>query len=258
MWRRSSRQNGGPLYNRIAAELRDGIEAGTLAPHEPLPSERRLSDELGVSRMTARQALALLEREGYVYRRRALGTFVAEPRISVRAGGLSAELVRVGRKPGAVLLHSEAATPTRLVADALELAPGEEVLVTQRLRSADGTPLAVETSYWPRSRCPKLLEPTTDGSLWAFVREEHGIVATETDARLEAISLDQATAGQLDVSVGAPGFLLTRRTFDADGRCFEFARDVYRGDRSEFRMRVVVDELDSQPALLQEHSSELA
>ncbi len=241
-----------PVYNRIAADLRDRIEAGELRPHDPVPSERGLADGFGVSRMTARHALSVLEREGYVYRRAGRGSFVAEPRIGVRVGGFSDEMRRVGRKPGATLLHTEVADPTPLAVEALGLAAGERVLVTKRLRSADGVPLALETSYWPMARCADLLEHVGEGSLWALVRERYGIVAAETDARIEAIALDDDAAERLCVVRGAAGILLTRRTFDEDGRCFELARDLYRGDRSEFRVRVPVEQLDSDPALLLE------
>ncbi|MFD0855394.1 GntR family transcriptional regulator, partial [Actinomadura adrarensis] len=80
-----------PRYVVIAGELRDRITSEKLAPHTLLPSERELSEIHGVSRMTARQALALLEKEGYVYRRPPRGTFVAEPRVPFHVGSFSDE-----------------------------------------------------------------------------------------------------------------------------------------------------------------------
>ena len=233
-----------PAYNRIAATLRDRILAGELAPHDALPSERRLSEEAGVSRMTARAALTLLEREGHVYRRPARGSFVAEPRIGVRPGGFSDEVRRAGHVPGATLLHTERMGATTLAAGALGLALGAPVLVTHRLRSVDGAPFALEMSTWPAVRFPDLLEHVGDGSLWALLRERYAVTPAETDAHIEAVPLEEASARQLRVPRGAPGLLLTRRTFDTDGRCFELARDLYRGDRSEFRLRLGVEALD--------------
>jgi GntR family transcriptional regulator len=200
--------------------------------------------------MTARHAVSVLEREGYVYRRPTRGTFVAEPRISVQIGGFTDELGRVGRTPGAKLLHTEVSVPTPLTAEALDLEAGEKVLITQRLRSADGQPLALETSYWPQGRFSDLLDQVGEGSLWQLLRERYGVVATETEARMEAISLDDASCVELGVSRGAPGFMLTRRTFDQERRCFEFARDLYRGDRSEFRIKVRVEDEEANPTLL--------
>ena len=93
-----------PRYIAIAALVRDRIATEQLGPHTLLPSERELADQHGVSRMTARQALSLLESEGVVYRRPPRGTFVAEPRVRFHIGSFSEEVSRLGRRPAARLL----------------------------------------------------------------------------------------------------------------------------------------------------------
>src|SRR5579875_35060 len=227
-------------HSRIAAELRDRIETGRLAAHQRLPSELELSRAHGVARMTVRQALEALEREGVIYRRPGIGSFVAEPRIGMGIGSLSEELLRTGHLPGARLLRAERARATPLVAEALGLGEDEEVLITVRLRSADGEPLAVETSHWSQHLMPDLFENLTEGSLWALARDRYGLTPTRIDARLETITLDERTAERLRTHEGAAALLLTRCTYDERGRCFEFARDVYRGDRAAFRIRSAV------------------
>ena len=239
-----------PLYNRIAADLRDQIDAGQLRPHTRLPSERQLSQKCHVARMTVRQALELLEHEGLVYRRAGLGSFVAEPRIGVRVGSFSEEVLRAGRSPSARILRAERIWPSAFVAEALGLEPDEEVLITQRLRLADNEPLAIETSHWAANRMPDLLENLVDGSLWAVVRELYGVEPTASQARLEAIALDANASQRLGAKPKSPGFLLSRWTFDQRGRCFEFARDVYRGDRAEFRIQTPVSPAHQEPGSL--------
>src|SRR5260370_7297053 len=101
-----------PRYVEIAGELREHIESAALAPHTLLPSERELSETYQVSRMTARQALTLLENEGYLYRRPPRGTFVAEPRVLFRLGSFSAEVTRAGRHPTPRLLWPHPTTPS--------------------------------------------------------------------------------------------------------------------------------------------------
>src|SRR6476661_9444350 len=76
-----SRSNGLPAYQRIQGSLRKRIEAGDLRTGDAVPSERDLAKIHQVSLMTARHALASLEREGVVERRRGIGTFVATPKI---------------------------------------------------------------------------------------------------------------------------------------------------------------------------------
>jgi GntR family transcriptional regulator len=222
-----------PAYLAIAAKLRDAIESGELAPHAPVPSEREIAERFGVSRMTARHAVTELGLEGYVYRRPRRGTFVAEPRIPLRIGSFTDEIVRSGREPSAEVIWAEVQDPTPATREALDLADGERVHAFQRLRRASGEPLAVETTYFPAALCPDLLSGPLDGSLWAVLRERAGVVPTRASARVEVVSLDRPTAERLGVAPDAPGLLLTRRTFDAAGRPFELARDVYRADRAE-------------------------
>lgn len=231
-----------PAYHRIADLVRDLIATGRLDPHEAIPSERRLSEEHGVSRMTARQAIALLEREGWVYRRSKSGTFVSEPRIPLRVGSFSDEIVRRGRRPGARVLSAALERPPAVVAGALGVDPADSVYALVRLRSADGEPLAIETTYLPGDVCSGLLGERLDGSLWALLRELAGLVPTRAEAAIEAVALDSLAARRLGAAREAPGIMLTRRTFDSEGRCFEFARDLYRGDRAELRVEASIAE----------------
>jgi GntR family transcriptional regulator len=222
-----------PAYLRIAEHIREEISSGTLEPHAMVPSERRLSEQFGVSRMTARNAVALLEREGWVYRLLARGTFVAEPRIPVGVGSFTNEITRAGHDPGAKLLHAAVEDPEAEVARALGLDPGEKVHALERLRTVDDEPIAIERTWFPAVIFPGLLEGSLDGSLWAILGRNAGVVPSRAAAVIEAVALDSVSAQRLQARPAEPGILLTRRTFDADGRPFEFARDLYRGDRAE-------------------------
>ncbi len=230
----------GPRFGWIAAELRGRIEEGELQPHQRLPPERDLSRNYGVARMTVRQALAELEREGLVYRRPGRGTFVSEPRIGVSIGSVADELLAAGGDPDTRLLRVERSVPTARVVQALSLGLGDEALTTTRLRCADGQPLAIETSHWSQTLMPDLFENLREGSLWALARERYGLVPTRVEVELETIALDQRSSELLGVTVGSAAFVLTRWTYDQRGRCFEFARDLYRGDRTAFRIHQLV------------------
>ena len=225
-----------PAYLRIASQLRDRIEAGELTTGALLPSERELAVDFGVSRMTARHALMVLEHEGYVQRETPRGTFVASPRLLMRIGSFSDEVVRSGATPGDRLLWAERQQATRGVADALDLRKGTAVNVVQRLRTADDTPVAIETTYFPARLTPGLLDQPLVGSLWAIVRRRHGIAAARATASLEVITLDEGSAKLLSARNAASAVLVTRRTYDGAGRPFEYARDIYRADRVEFQV----------------------
>jgi GntR family transcriptional regulator len=225
-----------PAYVRIAGDLRDKIETGELPPHVPVLSERELATEFEVSRMTARHALTILENEGYVYRRQHRGTFVSEPRIPLRIGSFSDEIVRSGRRPGAELLWAETQVPTARVSQALDLKEGSTVYALQRLRRADNEPIAIETTFIPAEIAPDFLRHDLGGSLWELLRDEHGIRPSRATATLEVVALDDTASEQLDLRTASPAVLLIRRTYDHDGRCFEYARDLYRADRAEFQL----------------------
>jgi len=225
-----------PAYARIAAALRARIQAGELGPHALVPSERELSRDFEVSRMTARQALLVLEGEGSVYRRPPRGTFVAEPRLPLRLGSFSAEVRRAGHRPGAQVLLAETQRASADVASELGLSTRRRVHALQRLRTVDGDPVALETSYYPASTTPGLLDRDLGGSLWSTLFVAYGIAAHRASGTVEVITLDEPSSRHLGTRVAAPAILLLRHTYDASGRCFEFARDVYRSDRASFRV----------------------
>jgi GntR family transcriptional regulator len=229
-----------PRYVEIAAHLRERILSQQLGPHTLLPSERELSEQHAVSRMTARQALTLLESEGYVYRRPPRGTFVAEPRVRFRIGSFSREAGRLGRQATAELLWAKQLQPDRPTQAALGLAPGDPVHGFHRLRLMEGEPIALETTYFPAALTDGILQMPADGSLWSLLKDDFGVEVTRSDAVIESMILDEHACALLRVRAASPGILLTRRSFDADGRCVEYARDVYRADRAAFEVSAAV------------------
>src|SRR3954454_11052908 len=144
-----------PLHVTIAEQLAAAIASGALAPGDRLPPERHLAESLGVSRMTVRQALGDLERDGLLRRvvGRAGGTFVSEPGAAAGpaadGGGISAELRRQGGATAVEPISAEVEPAGRRVAAALDLKRSDRVVVITRLRLAGGKPLAVERATLP-------------------------------------------------------------------------------------------------------------
>jgi GntR family transcriptional regulator len=223
-----------PAYLRIAASLRQRIQAGELTAHQALPAERDLCEDFAVSRMTARQALGVLESEGLVYRSSTRGTFVAAPRLQLRLGSFSYEVSRTGHQPGAQVLWTRTHTADEELATTFGLDVGTALHVLRRLRWADDEPIALETTYYPAAATPGLLEGDLSGSLWAQLRDRYDIRPTATSAKLEVVPLDAETSELLRSRQSAPGLQLTRHTYAADGTCLEYAEDLYRADRVAF------------------------
>lgn len=227
-----------PAYAQIEERLTEAIAAGDLSPGDRLPPERELSERLGVSRMTLRQALESLERRGLVRRAvgRRGGTFVAEPKIErdmTALAGLTQQLVRQGRRAGARLLSTREGPAGQRTAAALGLSPGEAVCEVVRLRLSDGQPLALERSLFPSSRFPGLLGRPLDGSLYELLEREYGAAPRRAVERLEPVLAEAPDADHLGVKAGAPLLLVERTAYDADGAALEFARDLFRGDRTQ-------------------------
>src|SRR5881296_4432767 len=136
-----------PRYHRIAEALRERIGSGQLAAGARLDNQRKLAQSFGVTLMTLRQALELLERDHLITRRHGLGTFVAAPSIDYDilqlqrfAGDLSAKGEHVATR----LLGTRFATADRRVAEALRFAGRPRVLVLERLRLVDAHPMSLQ------------------------------------------------------------------------------------------------------------------
>ena len=141
-----------PRYHQIARSLRERIAAGAPAPGERLDNQRSLAREFGVTLMTLRQALELLERDGLITRRHGLGTFVASPSIDYDILHLRAPRrrpVRAGRGRGHALPPAALRPADRQVARELGLGRARRVFALERLRLVDGRPMSLQLSYLP-------------------------------------------------------------------------------------------------------------
>jgi GntR family transcriptional regulator len=239
---RRTPERSSPLYLWLAELLREQIEAGRLGAHVPVPSERVLSERYDVSRMTARHALETLTLEGYLYRHPRRGTFVAEPRLRFSVGSFTRNMTEAERTPGAKVLSAATLDPDPVVAGQLGVAAGGRVHVLQRLRSAMGEPVAIEHIQLSAARFPGLLDHDLAGSLWVLLHDRYGVRPAKADARVVAVTLDRFEAEALGVKPGSPALVLTRVVYDTDGGVLELARDVYRGDRTEFEVTAPVEE----------------
>jgi len=228
-----------PVHAQIAAELRRRMDSGVLAIGEAIPSERELARRHGVSRMTARQALMILESEGYVRRQSPTGTVVAR-RLPIRIGSFSDEVIRTGAEPGDRIIWARTRRAPAPAAKALGLSEGDLVHAIKRLRTANGEPVALETTYFPAKVTPGLLDEPLEGSLWAILRRQYRIGASHAQAAIEVVTLEASDARLLEARTAAAGILVTRRTFDPRQGCFEFATDIYRADRVRFEVEAEI------------------
>ncbi|MBN1174381.1 MAG: GntR family transcriptional regulator [Micromonosporaceae bacterium] len=225
-----------PKYYQLREILLDLIEH-ELAVDTPVPSERELAARYGLSRMTARQAVEHLVSEGRLYRVQGKGTFVAQPKIDIplRLTSFTEDMRARGMTPGAADLGRRTVAASAAVARELGLAAGDPVHVIERLRTADGVPMALERSHLPASLVPDLLERSwRNQSLYEVLAREHGIILDRGDQVIEAGIADSGDAGLLDLAPGSAVLLLQRRCWAGEA-AVEYVVSTYRADRYQLR-----------------------
>jgi DNA-binding GntR family transcriptional regulator len=230
-----------PLYFQIAENLKQAITDGTLKPGDRLDNELDLTERLGVSRPTVRQAVQRLVNQGLVVRRRGLGTVVMAPRIlrSVALTSLYDDLSANGRHPATTVLGVEQIPAGEGVAAVLSLPAGTPVVSVERLRLADGTPLALMRNYLPagllKAQPGDALEKT---GLYELLRSQ----GVQLQAGEQEIAARKATAREaklLGSARGATVLTMSRTTFDQAGRPVEHGSHAYLADRYSFRMTLL-------------------
>ena len=230
-------QSRAPLYQQLRRALRDAIEDNRLEAEEALPPERELADEFGISRITVRKALDALVGEGMLTRRQGAGTFVAqraEARVEKSFSKLSSfseDMISRGRKPESVWLSRSSGTVTPEESLTLGLSPGAEVYRFNRIRYADGEPMALEYSTVPGRCLPS--EGAVQESLYEALGK-HGSRPVRALQRLRAVLFTAERAKLLGVADGSPGLQIERRGFLKDGSPVEFTQSYYRGDAYDF------------------------
>src|SRR5258706_4954679 len=149
-------RNVTPLYLQLARNLATAIHCGVWSAGEALPSERTLSDAIGVSRITARKAIELLVEQGLIRRARGAGSFIT-PRVEdplSRLTGFTKKMEQRGFRPDSVWLERDIRAANREEIVHLGLSPGAPVTSLRRLRRADGILMAVEQSGVPAFLVP--------------------------------------------------------------------------------------------------------
>ncbi len=225
-----------PKYQSIHDALLviiEGLPAGS-----PMPTERELCQTYGVSRATVRQALGQLEIAQRIFRRQGKGTFVANAKIEQRLELMShTEGMRAsGLSPSSKLIDVRRVPAGADVAARLDLSAKSEVLRIERLRLADGDPIAIEVVFLSAERFDGITSVLSDSaSLYQLLSSNFGVELASAEETIEAVIAEGREAGLLRCQPGMPLLMLSRRTLDTSGQPIEFVRSLYRGDRYRFQ-----------------------
>jgi GntR family transcriptional regulator len=224
---------GGPKGQALR-EILEGLVA-SLPAGSALPSERLLAARYDLARMTVRTEVDRLAAAGSVYRLHGRGTFVAEPRVAqdVLFSSFTEDMRARGFEPGSVVLAQEIIEATSFLAGALQIAPGAPVAHVERLRTADGRPMALERAHLPADRFPGVAEADFEAGSLFDVLAGYGVWLHEARQRVLGVTLSGEEAELLGVEEGQAGLLFRTLARDAEGTPAYFASSLFRSDRYE-------------------------
>lgn len=233
-----------PMYYQLKKIILDMIKEGSLKPGDMLPTELELSEVLGISRTTTRQAMTELVMEGQLYRIKSKGTFVAEKKVVqdftnvIRASHNLLQAQNVKTTTKVLMLKVEKAND--LISKMLQINEGDDVIHLCRLRFVNDEPNVLADAYLPMI-CKEMLNMDMNKTgLYEFLDMNERTMADKAVRELEAISADDKEAEMLEIKEGDPIQLTTSVTYAKSGQPIEFSIAKFRGDRNVFRCEVTI------------------
>jgi GntR family transcriptional regulator len=247
-----------PLYQRIAAELREAVFSGQLPPGSQLPTEHELGERYKVSRNTVRLALGQLANEGIITSTPGRGTFVRERAMltyrAVRAeaanrpsdwmtDAYNTEVQQEGRQPSQTFdMRVAPASPS--VAHRLRVEEGEAVLVRRMFRFVDGQPWSIQDSSYPMDIAQEcgLLVPHDIPRGTVRVMADRGHVEVGYVDEVTTRMPTPEEARMLDLGTGAPVLIYVRTAYTKE-RPVRLTETIFAGDRN--RLLYELGDLDA-------------
>ena len=230
-----------PMHTQIREIVRRRVLDGTYAPHSQMPSESQMMEAFSVSRITIRQALGDLQKEGLIFKVPGKGSFVAKPKAFQnlsRLQGFGEAMGPSGYETFSQVLSMRRVPASDAVARRLQVALGDAVYEIQRLRYLNREPISVDQSYFPLALGERLAQedlPTRD--IFVILENDFGLHLTHADVQIEAISADEFLARQLRIDEASPLLRIERLTY-ADDQPVDFEFLYYRGDAFQYRLRI--------------------
>lgn len=225
-----------PAYYQIARDLRNRIIRHEWTTNERMPSEVELSERYGVSRITLRQAMAELEKDGLLVRMRGRGTFVCgDPTPYVN--DLSYSIVSGDRITQAYSVSAKV-VEKRIVTDLfpdvsenLLLSPADRAVYVKRLFYLKGKPFAIGQSHIPAKLAPGLEDaPLVNNSISITLAQKYNCHVERVEDYIEAVRSTQSECNLLKCAYDAPLILIRGVSYLEDGQPLEYSSTFWSGD----------------------------
>jgi GntR family transcriptional regulator len=234
--------NPEPLYRQLSSHLINQIKAGEHKPGDKLPSIRELSKMYQVSDITVRSAMEVLRQEEYVYSVQGQGYFLAQRvirKLMPTTEGFSENVEKEGLTPSSIVLIAEIERAGSELGRQFGISPDSEIVVLERVRLGDGTPLCVQISHLPHSMCPGLLEyDFSRQSLYRVLREEYKIRMGKSRYTIQAGLAGERELHHLNLKDPSAVLWVRHWAYTPSGKLFEYGKTAYRSDRYQIKSNI--------------------
>ena len=231
-----------PLYAQIKDVLRERILDGSYAPHSQMPSEHELCRMFDVSRITVRQALGDLHKEGLLFKVHGKGTFVSKPKAYQNVAslqGFAEAMSSMGHEIVNQLRSCRTVEAGRHIAARLNIAEGAPVTEIHRVRLLNREPVSLELTWVPLTLGKRLANADlTTRDIFLILENDCGVPLGHADVSIDAILAHDDIVDALRVEEGSPVLRIERLTHDASGRPVDFEYLYFRGDAFQYRLRI--------------------
>jgi GntR family transcriptional regulator len=233
-------KEGVPRHTQISQWLRRQIDEGVFKTEEKLPSENELAKKFDVSRVTIRRALQSLESESIIYRCQGLGSFVSDertPHNMIKLTDFNEDMSRAGLEASSVVKDVKTVDAPDWLADLLQIDPGNKVMQIDRLRLADGGPVAYDSTWLP-ILYGQLLDPDdlSDSTIYRILEEKYEIPVVRGCYKMSAENANSHLAEQLNVKKNTALFLIDRISFTIGEKPLYYQKRYYRSDKVIYEM----------------------
>lgn len=231
-----------PLYSQLKELLRTKILDGTYPSHSKMPSESELGDIYKVSRITVRQALSDLQKEGLIFKIHGKGTFVSKPKAFQnvsRLQGLAEAMSQMGYEVINQLRSFKFVAANSQIANRLNIAEGTQVAEIKRVRLINREPVSLEITYVSQNLGEQLEKADlVTRDIFLILENDCGIALGHADLAIDAVLAEAELTQALKVEEGAPIMRIERLTHAADGTPIDFEHLYYRGDAFQYHLRI--------------------
>lgn len=231
-----------PLYVQIKDTLRARILDGTYAPHSRMPSEHELCAMFDVSRITVRQALGDLQKEGLLFKLHGKGTFVSKPKAFQNVTslqGFAEAMSSMGYEIVNQLRSFRTVKADRHLATKLNVPEGEPLVEIHRVRLLNREPVSLEQTWVPEALGKRLAgADLATRDIFLILENDCGVPLGHADVSIDAILADDDIVDALRVEESSPVLRIERLTHDASGTPIDYEYLYFRGDAFQYRLRI--------------------